>query len=739
MLFCSRSLRLHKSSSFDYAYPPVPLSMTTLIPKFNAFLPKPPKFISLSDRLTRFVNHFQPSPEALVLISAVCIGGGAGLAIVLFHCLIDWSETLAFEDLFGRLSVWGNWTLAFIPALGGLVVGLLTWQFRDCLGQGFSALLSSTGRQKISPLRPLIKMFAAAVSLGTGASLGPEGPSVEIGSNIGFLFGQLFQVSRERYRLLLGAGAAAGLAAGFNAPIAGVFFALEVVLGATFTTPAVSLILLSSIVPALIARIAFGVHPAFDLPAYQVLSHWEWILYLGLGLLASLVSIAFSQAIKLIQAAFQGKIAGLAWLGNLPKPVQPVLGGACVGLVALQLPQILGIGYGTLQVILEGKEFPLQFLCLLLFVKLVATAISLGSGFVGGIFAPAMFLGACLGAVYGNVLAIALPSTWLEIAPPPAYAMVGMAAVLAGTVRAPLTAILLLFELTQNYLIILPLMAAVGVSVWVVNQFKSIPSIQGLNLQQMGMNLEKQDELEVLQKVAIASILDRSYLALPESMTWLEAGQRMVEAKSNTALVLDAKQELVGIISLVDIKQNIDQIAQRSNHSRLAKLDKQQTLKEICTADIVSAYEDESVTEALCRMEARGLFLLPVVARENPRQVLGVLERSRIGLAANLAVTQAALLPYSEKALLPEITVSNTASQEFIEISAQPVLVNPSLSSESLSSENGALSLHQHSTEELAKDLPLHQYSTEELTEELGERLAEDTEPSSEEVVCKVG
>ncbi|NJN59444.1 MAG: CBS domain-containing protein [Leptolyngbyaceae cyanobacterium SL_5_9] len=190
----------------------------------------------------------------------------------------------------------------------------------------------------------------------------------------------------------------------------------------------------------------------------------------------------------------------------------------------------------------------------------------------------------------------------------------------------------------------------------------------------------------------------------------------MVEAKSNTALILDSKQELVGVISLVDIKQNIDQTAQYPTHS--SKF--QRTLKEICTADVVSAYEDESVTEALCRMEARGLFLLPVVARENPRQVLGVLERSRIGLAANLAITQAALLPYSDKALLPEVTTSTTVPQEFIETSEQPVLVNPSLSSESLSSENGALSLHQHLTQELAE-------------------LADKTEPSSEEVICKVG
>ncbi|MDJ0690328.1 MAG: chloride channel protein [Xenococcaceae cyanobacterium MO_188.B32] len=161
------------------------------------------------------------------------------------------------------------------------------------LGQDFYSLISNTREQKISPWRPAIKMLAASVSLGTGASLGPESPSVEIGSNIGILLGQLFQVSKDRYRLLLGAGAAAGLAAGFKAPIAGVFFALEVVLGTAFTTPAASLILLSAFLSAAIARAFLGVHPAFELPGYEVLGYWEWLFYSGLGLLASLVSYTF--------------------------------------------------------------------------------------------------------------------------------------------------------------------------------------------------------------------------------------------------------------------------------------------------------------------------------------------------------------------------------------------------------------------------------------------------------------
>jgi len=616
--------------------------MTTAVPNSKVLLPPHSKLASLSDRLTTLLNRLQPSPEALVLISAGLIGGGSGLAMVLFHYLIDLCQTLAFENLIGLLSVWGAWTLACIPTLGGLVVGLMRWRYPDVLGQGFSALLSNKRVQKISPLRPVIKMVAAAVSLGTGASLGPESPSVEIGSNVGILLGQFFQVSQERYRLLLGAGAAAGFAAGFNAPIAGVFFAIEVVLGTEFATPAVSLILLSAVVSAIIARIFLGVHPAFDLPVYQVLSNWEWIFYLGLGLVASFVSVTYTQGIKLAQACFRGELIGLNWLGKFPQPMQPILGGACVGLVALQLPQILGIGYGTLEVILKGEQFSLPLLFLLLVVKLVVTAISLGSGLVGGIFAPALFLGACLGAIYGNVLTAVLPPGLSEIAPPPAYAMVGMAAVLAGSVRAPLTAILLLFELTRNYLIILPLMAAVGVSVWVVEQIKSYPSVEGLNLQQMGMNLEQQDELKVLQQVPIATLMERSYLTLPASMSLVKAGSLMVQDKCHTALVFDEAEQLVGLLTLADIKRRIIEAERQSKEL----LGVNQKIKDICTREILYVYEDESVSDALERMGARGLFLLPVVARDNPRKVLGVIERSRIGLAGDLVATQEALRPY---------------------------------------------------------------------------------------------
>src|SRR5919202_286660 len=297
--------------------------MTAISPK-KILPPSSPPLASPFHRLIRLLNRLQPSPETVLLILAIVIGISTGMGSVTFHCLIQLIHTWMLRDFMGFISVWGAWTLAFVPMLGGLIVGVMRLARPD-FGPSMSSLIAaSQGIREISPLRPVTKMIAAAVSIGTGASLGPEGPSVEIGGNIGMLLGQVLQVSRERHRLLLGAGAAAGLAAGFNAPIAGVFFALEVVLGTTFATSSVSVLLLAAVVAALIAQIALGAQPAFTVPAYDVRSPLELPLYLVLGLLASVVSLAYTQSIQLARRCFQGEVRYWRWLGHLPQPVKPV-------------------------------------------------------------------------------------------------------------------------------------------------------------------------------------------------------------------------------------------------------------------------------------------------------------------------------------------------------------------------------------------------------------------------------
>jgi H+/Cl- antiporter ClcA len=618
--------------------------MTASPPKTPNILP--PESVqpqTLSDRLTSILNRRPLSAEALTLIAAFLIGGGTGLTVALFRSLTRSIEYLSFEQLMGFLKPLGAWTIALLPIIGGILVGLLRWKLPAFFGEGWSALLSDSREQPVSPLRPILKLLGASISLGTGASLGPEGPSVEIGANIGILLGEGFQVAKERYRLLLGAGAAAGLAAGFNAPIAGVFFALEVVLGQAFTNQGASLILLSAVVSSLIARAVFGVQAEFDLPSYQVLSNWEWLCYLGLGILASGVSLAYTQAIRFAQNAFQGKYPALAGLGRIPTLYKPILGGAGVGVMALAVPQILGIGYDTLEVILKGEAFPLQMLLVLLVVKLIAAALSLGSGLVGGIFAPGMFLGACLGAIYGQVLNTLLPTQIADvIASPAAYAMVGMAAVLGSSARAPLTAILLLFELTRNYLIILPLMAAVGVSVWIVERMQAMPAVQALALPQMGVNLRQADDSDWLQQVTVAEVMSTDYLALIETTAVPEAGWIMLQSKRYTILVWDQGQQLVGIVTLADVKRHIPP----PQSETLAVPVALKTLKDICTKEILCTYPNETLKAAAARMTARGLQLLPVVAPESPRQILGVLEQHQATMAAEVASIRTALNLY---------------------------------------------------------------------------------------------
>jgi H+/Cl- antiporter ClcA/predicted transcriptional regulator len=601
----------------------------------------------------------QPSPEAIVLLLAIAIGGGTGLAVVLFHFLIERVHHFTLETLMGIIGGWGAWSLACIPTLGGVVVGLMRWRWHE-FGPTLSLLMAMPqSAANVSPVRSVAKAIAAAVSLGTGASLGPEGPSVELGSNIGILLGKTLRVSQERQRLLLGAGAAAGLAAGFNAPIAGVFFALEVVLGTTFATSAVSVVLLSAVVAALFSQIGLGGQPAFTLPSYEVRSPLELPLYVGLGLCASLVAIAYTQAIRFCQRFFQGQIAGFTWMAAIPPAVRPVIGGICMGAVALSFPQTLGIGYETIDEMLRNVQISVVLILVLLIVKLGVTALSLGSGLVGGLFAPAMFLGASLGAAYGKLLPLLPFIQASQIAAPPAYAMVGMAAVLAASVRAPLTAILLLFELTRDYRIILPLMSAVGLSIWLIERFKPItrrtPAVQPMELQQ-----EPNQDLDVQQQLLVKEAMELSVLKLRSSLSVVEVGLALTRQQVHSAIVVDESDHLIGIVTLQDVNRAIAKWErQTADHLPIPLALGKQTLAEICSKDLLYAYIDESIAEAQTRMATRGLRQLPVVDRVNPKQVLGLLDQDQIILACKIAVTSKALTPYTAlpEPPLPEVSL----------------------------------------------------------------------------------
>ncbi len=566
-----------------------------------------------------------------MLVSAIAVGVISGTAVTLFRKLILFAQELYWHELAVVISAKWHWASILIPMLGALVVSV----FRFKLDQA-EAKASTHDVGQLSYSQIPLKTVAAALSLGSGASLGPEGPSVELGSNIGSLLGRMLQFSSERIRLLIGAGGAAGLAAGFNAPIAGVFFALEVLLRDSYRTNKsspnsdVSVVVIASVISALVSQISLGERPAFSLPVYEVRSYWELPLYLGLGLLASVVALMFTRAVKQAKKFFAGEWVIAPFMRHLPMPIKLLMGGLCVGIIALTFPEAIGIGYETVESILQDTPFTIPLLSILLVIKLLLTAISSGSGFVGGIFAPSIFLGAVLGSLYGQAIASFLPAS-IPIAASPAYALVGMAAVLAGTVRAPLTSVLLLFEMTRDYRIVLPLMAAVGLCAWVLDQIDtSRPDRMIMQWSDLPA------DIEVLEKIKIAEVMTLNPASVKYSMPLLQAAQFITSGYHHSALVVDDINHLQGILTTQDIKRVLS--APVGNPSI-----EEMTVQNICTREVICTFADESLAEALKRMATRDLRQMPVVDRNQPKRVLGMVDRLAITTAYNTALTKRAI------------------------------------------------------------------------------------------------
>ncbi|MFM7695299.1 MAG: chloride channel protein, partial [Vulcanococcus sp.] len=293
-----------------------------------------------------------------------------------------------------------SWPVVLIPLLGGLVVGLLR-QLGGDLGPSLPSLMSmADGSVQPAPRLPLLRLLTASLSLGSGASLGPEGPSVESGGNIGLWVANRGGLAPDSQKALVAAGVAAGLAAGFKAPIAGLFFAFEGSYSTIPGRPSVRAVLVAAVASSLVTQLSLGDEPIFRLPAYEVRSPLEMPLYLGLGLVASGMSLAL---VKLLAAGRSEPVQ--RWFRRLPPWLLTALGGLGLGLMALGFPQVLGVGYDTIGALL-GREGGIALVSLLglLLVKLLATGLSSATGFVGGGFAPSLFLGAVLGNVYGQLL-----------------------------------------------------------------------------------------------------------------------------------------------------------------------------------------------------------------------------------------------------------------------------------------------------------------------------------------------
>ncbi|MEB3173073.1 MAG: chloride channel protein [Cyanobacteriota bacterium] len=504
------------------------------------------------------------------------------------------------------------WPVLVVPTLGGALVAVLRRWLGD-LGPGLPSLMAmADGDMAAAPRVPWLRLLTASLSLGSGASLGPEGPSVESGGNLGLWLALKARLTPQSQKALVAAGVAAGLAAGFKAPIAGVFFAFEGSFSGLGGRPSLRAVLVAAITSTLVVQVGLGDTPILRLPAYDVRSLWELPLYLGLGVLASVLSVAL---IKLLALGRDPRLQAL--LRQLPVGLPGAIGGLAVGAIALEFPQVLSVGYDTIEALLgNGGGIPLLTLVLLLGAKLLATGLSSATGFVGGGFAPALVLGAVLGNCYGQVLGSG--GLHLAVAAPPAYAMVGMAAVLAGSARAPLTALILLFELTRDIRIVLPLMAAAGLSAALVERWQGLQD-PGL----LGPDPSEEQRRAQLAGLGVCDALEpEAPLLLDATADAADALSTLVQAHGHCLLVVEGPW-VIGLVTLADLQRTLSR--QRTGS----------VLRDCLRSELIWLPSSAQLAQLEDQLEPNGLRQLPVF--DVPPEVASALPHGlpRSGLPAH--------------------------------------------------------------------------------------------------------
>ncbi len=560
-------------------------------------------------------------------VLATLVGLAGGFGAIGFRYLIGFIQAIAYgpgENLLEVAPLTPWYLRIWIPALGGLVVGPLVYFLaREAKGHGVPEVMEAVALRSgiIRKRIVIIKSLASAISIGTGGSVGREGPIVQIGSAIGSSVGQVLRISEDRIRTLVGCGAAAGIAATFNAPVAGSMFALEIILG-DFGLATFSPIVISSVVATAVSRHFLGNSPAFLVPAYQLVSAWELPLYVILGFFCALVAVTFTTVLYRAEDVFDDL--------KFPGYLKAFLGGLILGFMGLRFPHILGVGYAAIDVALMQK---LAWWVLLLLVgfKILATSITIGSGGSGGIFAPSLFMGAMAGGFFGSVVHHLFPEV---TASPGAYSIVGMGAVVSGTTHGPLSAILILFEMTGDYKIILPLMIACIISSLASGQLLT-DSIYTLKLARRGVNIRAGKEVNVLKSMPVANVMNPKVETISEDITLGGLAERISKSKYKSFPVVDREGRLSGIVTHYDYRD----VVFDENLKDLV------VVKELATPKVVTVSMDENLYDAMEKITSKDFSLLPVVSTHDPRQLMGVLTRRDIISAYNSAITKKPVVP----------------------------------------------------------------------------------------------
>ena len=572
-------------------------------------------------------NQFKEKLRAVLvfdqnmLILAAILGFFAGFASTFFRWMIEFFESIFSIEGFSLAGIPPQtypFLLPLMPMLGGLFIGLICKYFPNAVKEnGVHKVMYAVALNDGKVRKRTIASCAvtSSITIGSGGSAGREGPTVQIGAAVGSTIGQLLHLSTERMRVLVGCGAAAGIAASFNAPLAGVLFALEIILG-DFAIHTFSPIIIASVIGTVTGRALEGNEVTFNVPVHELVHPTEIIFYVALGMLCGIVARLFTFVYFYIQQVFEEKL-------KTADIYKPAIGGLIVGMISIFMPQILGNGYDVMEQALTGQMFwGLAFL--LVFMKIICTSITLGSGGMGGVFAPSLFIGAMVGTAFGSSVHFVFPTL---SASAETYSVVGMGAVAGAVMQAPLTNILMLFELTNDYTLILPIMATCIAASYTYQRFTK-HSIYMQYLLNKGINIRHGRETSIMNSIKVQDVMSTDITTIAQEMPFRKILETISYSKNFYFPVLDNRGDMTGILSFSDIREVIFE-------EQLGDL---LVAGELANTKVYSLTPQQNLNEAMEIFSQLDVDQLPVVRSEDKLKVIGMLTRGDMMASYNRAI-----------------------------------------------------------------------------------------------------
>ncbi len=558
---------------------------------------------------------------SLIAVS-VLIGVAVGIAASLFHLAIDGATVFFFEYLRRPLRFLDRYYVIAIPVLGALLVQLLTASSpRTALQKGVAEVVRAIVRRggRIAARTTIFHFVAPALCIGSGATVGPEGPAAQVGAGVASLVSQALRLSERKVRIFTAAGAGAAIAAVFNAPIGGVFFAVEIILMNDLQTGILSAVILASVASSVTARTVLGnVHP-FEIPTFALGSPLEFAGYLVFGALAGVWSAAFIWFYRTSDAV-------LRWgRGRIPAYLRLTVVSLLLGLVGCFYPGLFGIGYASINQVLAGHLTLLVVLVLLL-GKFVFVPLILNAGGYGGIFAPSIFQGAMLGFLYAGVVNRVF-GTALD---PTTYTLVGMGAVLGGINAIPLAAVMILFEMANNYAFILPLMAGVVVSHLVARSIVHTTP-HHIQLHKRGVYVQLGREVTILRSLHVRDVFRPETNTVPMRAKLSEILEHVLDSPYSSVFVVDDDHHLVGVVRERDLRHAL------VNFDELKTI---LTAADLALKDGTVVHMDDDLHFVMQQFARTELDELPVVSDIDPRRVIGIITRKDVVDAYNRALAR---------------------------------------------------------------------------------------------------